>query len=191
MSFLSFWSLWTHSAFFLFTKERHMNWGILCGLVFFFLISSWLLNDLENIFCSSPKSTTGSLRIFPISTTRAMQTARSVGKTQSGTTWVCTRSSPVYLRGTPPLLQEYIRLRCNINSNALIQNFKNIGAYSTLVDENESNDTTKISMSPPPISTQSPPANFRKRSSTMPTNMNHHRSKSSRITNRDKVRDFL
>ncbi|CAG5097164.1 Oidioi.mRNA.OKI2018_I69.XSR.g14961.t1.cds [Oikopleura dioica] len=55
------------------------------------------------------------------------------------------------------------------NTSTSSRNFKNIGAYWTLVDENESNDTAKISIS-----------------STMPTNMNHHRSKSSRITNRDK-----
>lgn len=58
---------------------------------------------------------------------------------------------------------------------------RNIGAYWTLVDEADVKETTKISMSPPPIATQSPPANFRKRSSTMPTNMNHHRSKTSRM----------
>jgi len=89
------------------------------------------------------------------------------------------------IRHNLSLHEKFTRVPQGNTSNAS-RNFKNIGAYWTLVDESESPDTSKISMSPPPISTQSPPANFRKRSSTMPTNMNHHRSKTSRITNRDK-----
>lgn len=55
---------------------------------------------------------------------------------------------------------------------------KNIGAYWTLVPENDTEAKTKgrpemESMSPPAsTSVPSPPSNFRKRSSTMPTNLN-------------------
>ena len=55
--------------------------------------------------------------------------------------------------------------------------FQNIGAYWTLIPENDDTKTKgrseMESMSPPAsTSVPSPPSNFRKRSSTMPTNLN-------------------
>ena len=59
----------------------------------------------------------------------------------------------------------------------LIWFFQNIGAYWTLIPENDETKTKgrseMESMSPPAsTSVPSPPSNFRKRSSTMPTNLN-------------------
>ena len=105
-----------------------------------------------------------------------MLTLQSDGRTQSDTISVCTTNSAELHRPTQP---RYARTYYLSNSNTLNQN---IGAYWTLVPENEQKDGTvsqtleQSEKSPKPSeqmpSPRSPPTNIRKRSSTMPSSLN-------------------